>query len=175
MGVATLFCEAQHYVCVLWSCPLIACWLAVPLTRVDRAFDCAGMLVGHANNNVKNTWTPTSPPPLQTGWKARISPLWMLFWNHLLPSHSLNVSTHVLPHNKKKGEQCEIPLFGHCFEIIFYQTTCSKSPYWSVFQGVWILSWSNLLSPKSITQVFLTNTLCSIAGPNLREKIELDK
>ena len=96
-------------------------------------------------------------------------------WNHLLPSHSLNVSTHVLPHNKKKGEQWEIPLFGHCFEIIFYQTTCSKSPYWPVFQGVWILSWSNLLSPKSITQVFLTNTLCSIAGPNLREKNRIGK
>ena len=168
MGVATLFCEAQHYVCVLWSCPLIACWLAVPLTRVDGAFDCAGVLVGHANNNVKNTWTPTSPPPLQTGWKARISPLWMLFWNHLLPSHSLNVSTHVLPHNKQ-GEKCGIPFFGHCFEIIFeffqatclmspkwpeiifdfFQATCLMSTKWPVFQGVWILSWLNLLLPKS--------------------------
>ena len=48
-------------------------------------------------------------------------------WNHLLPSHSLNVSTHVHPHNKQ-GEKCKILLFGHCFEIIFFQATCSKSP-----------------------------------------------
>ena len=55
LGVATPFCEVDHQVCVLQSCPLIASWQAIPLARVGGALDCTGILIGHAHNNVNST------------------------------------------------------------------------------------------------------------------------
>ena len=37
-GSAVLFCRAQHYVCVLYSCPLVTSWSAIPPARCSSCF-----------------------------------------------------------------------------------------------------------------------------------------
>ena len=48
LGVAAPFCEVHHYACELWSCPLIASWLAILLARVSCALGYTEMLFGQA-------------------------------------------------------------------------------------------------------------------------------
>ena len=52
LGVAAPFCLVHHYACELWSCPLIASWLAILLARVSCALGCTGMLIGQARYKI---------------------------------------------------------------------------------------------------------------------------
>ena len=61
LGVATPFCEAQHYVRVLHSFPLIVSWLAIPLARVNGAFNCAGTQIGLAQCTLSNPYHKIQP------------------------------------------------------------------------------------------------------------------